>query len=199
MPARPGAQNAKTILGVVVGYSLDEARQHFLGRRFRLRTHAHYPVPPSAIKCSFGMLGGKRLFPKLSDPPRVKSHLVWQEKRRRSAALEFRRGRASDIDSYTACPTQFLRHALSVVHKSPRSQPRSQPRHNSSRSMAGGVVFFQDQATLRARRRSIFATDYLFQQKIAIEKPHRKPLKIQRNYAPFRWLFGPENAISVKF
>ena len=36
-----GAQNAKTILGVVVGYSLDEARQHFLGRRFRLRTHAH--------------------------------------------------------------------------------------------------------------------------------------------------------------
>ena len=31
MPSRPGAQNAKTILGVVVGYSLDEARQHFLG------------------------------------------------------------------------------------------------------------------------------------------------------------------------
>src|SRR5215467_2744905 len=46
-PARPGAQNAKTILGVVVGHSLDEACQHFLGRRFRLRTHAHYPVPPS--------------------------------------------------------------------------------------------------------------------------------------------------------
>src|SRR5262249_29029189 len=109
--------------------------------------------PAVGIKCSFGMLGGKRLFPKLSDPPRVKSDLVWQEKRRRSAVLEFRRGRASDIDSYTACPTQFLRHALSVVHKSPRSQPRSQPRHNSSRSMAGGVVFFQDQATLRARRR----------------------------------------------
>ena len=36
MPARPGAQNAKTILGVVVGYSLDQTRQHFLGRRFRL-------------------------------------------------------------------------------------------------------------------------------------------------------------------
>src|SRR5262249_20620867 len=50
MPARPGAQNAKTILGVVVGYSLDEARQHFLGRRFRLRNHARYPVPPSAIQ-----------------------------------------------------------------------------------------------------------------------------------------------------
>src|SRR5262249_10324825 len=142
MPARLGTQNAKTILGVVVRYSLDETRQHFLGRRFRLRTHADYPVSLSAIKFSFGMLGGKRLFPKLSDPPRVKSHLVWQEKRRRSAVLEFRRGRASDIDSYTACPTQFLRHALSVVHKSPRSQPRSQPRHNSSRSMAGGVVFF---------------------------------------------------------
>jgi hypothetical protein len=32
MPARPGAQDAKAILGVVVGHSLDEARQHFLGR-----------------------------------------------------------------------------------------------------------------------------------------------------------------------
>src|SRR6516164_9362703 len=56
MPARLGAQNAKTIFGVVVGYSLDEARQHFLGRRFRLRTHAHYPVPahqmPVASGCS---------------------------------------------------------------------------------------------------------------------------------------------------
>src|SRR5215468_3322096 len=59
MPARPGAQNTKTILGVVVGYSLDEAREHFLGRRFRLRPHVHYPVPPSAIKCSSGTLGGK--------------------------------------------------------------------------------------------------------------------------------------------
>jgi hypothetical protein len=36
MPARPGTQNAKTILGVVVGYPLDEARQHFLGQRFWL-------------------------------------------------------------------------------------------------------------------------------------------------------------------
>jgi hypothetical protein len=44
MPAGPGSQNAKTILGVVVGHSLDEARQHFLGQRFRLRkTHADYP------------------------------------------------------------------------------------------------------------------------------------------------------------
>src|SRR5262249_9262408 len=50
MPARPGAQNAKTILGVVVGYSLNEARQHFLGKRFRLRPHVYYPVPPSAIQ-----------------------------------------------------------------------------------------------------------------------------------------------------
>ena len=32
MSARPGAKNAKTILGVVVGYSLDEARQNFLGQ-----------------------------------------------------------------------------------------------------------------------------------------------------------------------
>ena len=79
MPARPGAQNAKTILGVVVGYSLDQTRQHFLGRRFRLRPHAHYPVPPSGPSNArrFGMLGGKRLFPNLSDPPRVKSQLVW--------------------------------------------------------------------------------------------------------------------------
>ena len=32
MSARPGAKNAKTILGVVVGYSLDEARQNFLSQ-----------------------------------------------------------------------------------------------------------------------------------------------------------------------
>src|SRR5215470_16682045 len=76
MPARPGAQNAKTILDVVVGYSLDETRQYFLGRRLRLQTHADYPVSLSTIKCSFGMPGGKRLFPKLSDLLRVKSHLV---------------------------------------------------------------------------------------------------------------------------
>jgi hypothetical protein len=44
MPARPGAQNTKAVLGVVVGYSLDEARQHFL------RTHADYPGPASPIK-----------------------------------------------------------------------------------------------------------------------------------------------------
>src|SRR5262249_5206493 len=79
MPARPGAQNTKTILGVVVGYSLDEARQHFLGRGFRLRPHAHYPVRSSGQSNArrLGMLGGKRLFPKTSDPPRVKSQLVW--------------------------------------------------------------------------------------------------------------------------
>jgi len=38
------------------------------------------------------MLGGKRLFPKLSDPPRVKSHLVWQEKRRRLLRWNFGAG-----------------------------------------------------------------------------------------------------------
>src|SRR5262249_12086172 len=32
MSAHPSAKNAKTILGVVVGYSLDEARQHFLSK-----------------------------------------------------------------------------------------------------------------------------------------------------------------------
>src|SRR5262245_56595709 len=50
MPARPRSQNAKTILGVVVGYSLDEARQHLLGRRFRLWTHVDYPGPVGPIE-----------------------------------------------------------------------------------------------------------------------------------------------------
>ena len=51
MPAGPGAQNAKTILGVVVGHSLDEARQHFLGQWFRLRkTYADYPRSRSVAK-----------------------------------------------------------------------------------------------------------------------------------------------------
>ncbi len=31
MTTRLGTQNAKTIIGIVVGYSLDETRQHFLG------------------------------------------------------------------------------------------------------------------------------------------------------------------------
>jgi hypothetical protein len=31
MPARLGPQNAKAILGIMVGYPIDEARQHFLG------------------------------------------------------------------------------------------------------------------------------------------------------------------------
>jgi hypothetical protein len=31
MTTRPGAQNAEAVLDIVVGYSLDEARQHFLG------------------------------------------------------------------------------------------------------------------------------------------------------------------------
>src|SRR5262245_8462372 len=35
--------------------------------------------------------------------------------------------------------------------------------------------------------------------KVPVKKPHRKPLKNHLNYAPSRWLFGPENAISVKF
>jgi hypothetical protein len=35
MAARPRAQHAETILGVIVGYSFDEARQHFPGVRLR--------------------------------------------------------------------------------------------------------------------------------------------------------------------
>jgi hypothetical protein len=31
MPARPGAQNTKTILGVMKSDALDQAGQHFLG------------------------------------------------------------------------------------------------------------------------------------------------------------------------
>ena len=31
MTTRPGTQNTKAILGVVVGDALDQARQHFLG------------------------------------------------------------------------------------------------------------------------------------------------------------------------
>jgi hypothetical protein len=31
MTTRPGAQNAKAILGIVIRHALDQARQHFLG------------------------------------------------------------------------------------------------------------------------------------------------------------------------
>ena len=31
MTTGPGAQHAKTILGIVIRYALDEARQHLLG------------------------------------------------------------------------------------------------------------------------------------------------------------------------
>ena len=39
MAACFGAQNAKPILGVMVGYALDESRQHFSARRLRLLAH----------------------------------------------------------------------------------------------------------------------------------------------------------------
>jgi hypothetical protein len=39
---RSRAQDAETILSVVVGYSFDEARQHFPG--VRLRTHADHCI-----------------------------------------------------------------------------------------------------------------------------------------------------------
>jgi hypothetical protein len=42
MSARPRAQDAETILGVVVGYSLDETCQHFPG--VRLWTHADHRI-----------------------------------------------------------------------------------------------------------------------------------------------------------
>jgi hypothetical protein len=42
MSARPRAQDAEAGLSVVVGYSLDEARQYFPG--VRLRTHADHCI-----------------------------------------------------------------------------------------------------------------------------------------------------------
>jgi hypothetical protein len=39
MAAGFDAQNAKPILGVMVGYALDQTRQHFLARRLRLLAH----------------------------------------------------------------------------------------------------------------------------------------------------------------
>jgi len=39
MTTRPGAQNAKTILGIVKCYTLDESRQDFFGGSFWLRAH----------------------------------------------------------------------------------------------------------------------------------------------------------------
>ena len=44
MSTRPGAQNTKTILGIVIGYALDEARQHFPSVRLRLWTHADHLI-----------------------------------------------------------------------------------------------------------------------------------------------------------
>src|SRR5262249_58495587 len=87
-PGPLGAQNKKPILGVVVGYSLDEARQHFLGRWFWLWTHADYPGPDRAHR-----------------------------KRRRRAALEFRRGRVSDICSHTAAPCKSFGNRRRSAHK----------------------------------------------------------------------------------
>src|SRR5262249_59987750 len=45
MAAHPRAQDAEAILSVVVGYSFNEARQHFPG--VRLRTHADHCFPIS--------------------------------------------------------------------------------------------------------------------------------------------------------
>jgi len=45
MSTRRRAQDAETILGVVVGYSLDEACQHFPGVRLR----AHAVIAPSVF------------------------------------------------------------------------------------------------------------------------------------------------------
>jgi len=44
----------------------------------------------------------------------------------------------------------------------------------------------------------MFATDYLFQQKFGSKKPTSQAIEKSAELAPFRWLFGPENAISAK-
>jgi hypothetical protein len=54
MSARPRAQHAETVLGVVVGYSLDEACQHFPA--IRLRTHGIIAFRDSSL-ASFCLSG----------------------------------------------------------------------------------------------------------------------------------------------
>ena len=39
MTTGPGAQNAEAVLGIMVGYALDKARQHFLGSWFGTGAH----------------------------------------------------------------------------------------------------------------------------------------------------------------
>src|SRR5262245_33914234 len=95
MPARLGAHDAKTVLGVVVGYSLDEAREHFLGRRFRLRPHLHYPVPPSGPSkpVAWGCLAASGFFLKLRTRRGSRaSSLGCKTKRRRCIAWNFDAG-----------------------------------------------------------------------------------------------------------
>jgi hypothetical protein len=52
MTARLGSQNAKAILDIMVRDALDEARQHFLGRRFRLRNHADRRICTAVARAS---------------------------------------------------------------------------------------------------------------------------------------------------
>jgi hypothetical protein len=58
MAARPCAQDAETILSVVVGYSLDETCQHFPG--VRLRAHADHLISGIRASCPFIDLASRR-------------------------------------------------------------------------------------------------------------------------------------------
>src|SRR5262249_59386772 len=58
MPARLSAQDAKTVLGVVVGYSLDEACQHLAVRWFGLDIHEP--------RCSVRRVASRRRIPRNS-------------------------------------------------------------------------------------------------------------------------------------
>jgi hypothetical protein len=61
MAARPRAQNAETILSVVVGYSLDETCQHFPGVRLRPQIIAFQDSPK--IRWRFPFRSRSMVFP----------------------------------------------------------------------------------------------------------------------------------------
>ena len=61
----------------------------------------------------------------------------------------------------------------------------------------GGHSIFSKGTSPGGAAATDFCNRLLIPTKVAVKKPHRKPLINQQNYASYRWLFGPENAISV--
>ena len=70
--ARPGAQDAETILSVVVGYSFDEARQHFPGIRLRTQVIAFQASPKFVGDFRLRLVRGLFLFENSLRPPVTK-------------------------------------------------------------------------------------------------------------------------------